>query len=444
MRSILSDTTGFFRVLEHRATRLAFAAGMALYLVYHLTGFHAPRMFLVVPGVDTRLIFDRARDVFATGSYPHQVMNGNFNAVFPYPPPAVLIFNPLTFGIRIFMAIWIALMITGLLVAFRACAAGEDRQSQSAWLALGAIALIISDSPVSWDLRAGNSNLIYLGLIFSGYMLLRRSPWIGGTLLSLSISLKLYSALLILWLFRNGPGAASYAAGFTGLVLWLVLPVALFGIAGTMLLYTGWAQQVRMISEMGAYSFIATQQHGPPLVTLRRSIFLLTGAQPEAAITRRLLGGAWAIWVAVLAWYAARALNGGRVVAPSRAALADWVVLLLAPLPLSPWLEPYHMVPVVPGTILCLMVALDRRAADSDRITAGAALLVLLAMHATRVPLPVRGLELLAQFLVLVIALGLLRPRLARGRPRLISPQPGDGGEACTEATTLTQRVHQT
>ncbi|MET0850004.1 MAG: hypothetical protein ABW020_02645 [Candidatus Rokuibacteriota bacterium] len=55
----------------------------------------------------------------------------------------------------------------------------------------------------------------------------------------------------------------------------------------------------------------------------------------------------WALWLGALLWYARRALAAGRGSAPSRAALADWTVLLLAPLPLSPWLEPYHPVPVL-------------------------------------------------------------------------------------------------
>jgi hypothetical protein len=33
-------------------------------------------------------------------------------------------------------------------------------------------------------------------------------------------------------------------------------------------------------------------------------------------------------------------------------------------------------------------------------------------MHEVRIPVPIRGLQLLVQFLVLIIAFGLLRPRL--------------------------------
>ena len=95
---------------------------------------------------------------------------------------------------------------------------------------------------------------------------------------------------------------------------------------------------------------------------------VLTRARADAVITRWLLGVMWAIWLTALGWYATRALSGGYAVAPSRAALADWTVLLLAPLPSSPWLEPYHAVPILPGTILCLAVALDERAPGTDRM----------------------------------------------------------------------------
>jgi|HubBroStandDraft_6_1064221.scaffolds.fasta_scaffold264653_1 hypothetical protein len=407
------DSSAIFRVVRHRTIRFALAAGLAVYFAYHLTGFKPARIRLLVPNVDTFIIFTVGRKVFASGAYPEELSAGNFNAAFPYPPPAVVLFNAIgILGMRFFTAIWIILMTGGLLVTFRASVAGDNDDAQSAWLTFGALALVFSDYPVSSDLRLGNSNLVYLGLIFAAYSLLCRRSWFAGALLGLSISLKLYSGLLLLWLLLNGPKAALYAAAIAIVALWLLLPVALFGVGRTISLYASWREQLRIISGLGVYSFLAAQHNGPPLVTLRRAIIVLSGAYPDAAITRWLLGVLWAIWFAAIVWYAARAWTGRQVAAPSRAALADWTVLLLAPLPFSPWLEPYHGVPVVPGTILCLVVALDKRASDPDRIIAAAALSALLAMHEVRIPVPIRGLQLLVQFLVLIIAFGLLRPRL--------------------------------
>ncbi len=412
------DSSAIFRVVRHRTIRFALAAGIAIYFADRLTGFKPARIWLLEPSVDTLIIFTRGREVFASGVYPEELSAGNFNAAFPYPPPAVVLFNAMgILGMRVFMAIWIILMTGGLLVTFRASVSGDNDDTQSAWLTLGAAALMFCDSSVSWDLRFGNSNLVYLGLTFAAYSLLCRRPWFAGALLGLSISLKLFSGLLLLWLLLNGPKAALYAAAIAIVALWLLLPVALFGVGRTISLYASWREQLRIISGLGVYSFLAAQRNGPPLVTLRRAIIVLSGAHPDAAITRWLLSVLWVIWLAALVWYAGRAWSGRHVAAPSRAALADWTVLMLAPLPFSPWLEPYHGVPVVPGTILCLVVALDKRASDPDRIIVAAALSALLAMHAVRIPVPIRGLQLLVQFLVLIIAFGLVRPRLTTDPP---------------------------
>jgi hypothetical protein len=424
VKSLSIDSGAVARLVRHRTMRFVLPAGLAIYFAYHLTAFEPARIWLLEPSVDTWIEFDRAREVFASGVYPQQASAGNFNAVFPYPPPAVVLFYALgVLGLRVFMAIRMLLMTAGLLVTFRASVAGDNEDTQSAWLALGAIALVFCDSPVSWDLRLGNTNLVYLGLILAGYALLSRRRWLAGSLLALSISVKLFSGLLLLWLLVNGPRAALYAAAIAIAALWVVLPVVLFGAGRTVSLYAGWREQLRVISGLGVYPYIASTHHGPPLVTLRRAIMVLSGAQPDAPFTRWLLGTLWVIWLGALGWYAARALRGEHAMAPSRAALADWTVLMLAPLPLSPWLEPYHPVPVLPGTILCLVIALDKCVGGGDRIIAAVALAALGVMHAVRIPLPIRGVALLAQFLVLVIAFGLLRPALT-ARPASASPSP--------------------
>jgi hypothetical protein len=418
LKRLYFEPAAIFRVLRHPAIRFALAVGLALYFAYHLTGFKPARIRLSEPGVDTWIEFTRAREIVASGVYPRQLSAGDFNAAFPFPPSTVVLFDFFgTLGLRGFKALWIIFATAGLLITFRASVAGEDDDVQSAWLALGAMALVFSDSAVAWDLRLGNCNLFYLGLVFAAYGLLRRHPWCAGVLMALSFSLKLYSGLLFLWLLLNRRKAALYAAAIAIVALWLLLPVSLFGVGRSVSLYAGWREQVRSISAMGVYPYIAAHRYGPPLVTLRRAIIVLSGTRPDAASTRLLLGSLWALWLGVLFWYAARAFNAPPAAAPSRAALADWTVLMLAPLPFSPWLEPYHMVPLVPATILCLVVASDKHADDCDRVIVLGVLSALLALRVLVVRLPIRGLELLAQFLILVIAFGLLRPRLATNTP---------------------------
>jgi len=155
---------------------------------------------------------------------------------------------------------------------------------------------------------------------------------------------------------------------------------------------------------------------GPGIVTLQRAIVAATGGHFGSPETLAWLYALWIVWIATLAWYAWRWRNAFPVAAPSRGALADWVVMLLAPLPFSPWLEPYHMVPILIGALFCSLVALDVRVARTERVAALGALAIVLVFRIIYVPFPVRGFGLFAQLTALVLAIGFIRPSLAPAR----------------------------
>jgi hypothetical protein len=383
--------------------------GLALYLAYHLTRFELSRVWPLAPWGDASIIFHEARRTFEQTAYPADV-------IFPYSPSAVLIFHRLgSGGPAVFMAIWYFLIAAGLVWTMRASLVQERRDVQAAWPLIGAAAILFADAPISWDLRNANSNLVYLGLVMAGYGLIGRLPMLAGTLIGLSISLKLYSGLLLIWLFVNGPRRAMGAATLTVLALWLILPAMLFGTEGTLALYAGWREQLRTISDPLLHaSFLTNNNTGPPIVTLERAVVNLTGGTFGSSATLSWLSMLWSIWVAALLWYAWRCRTAFPVTAPSRAALADWIVLLLAPLPFSPWLEPYHAIPIFAGALLCITIALDENLGRRDRMAALAALATLLLFIVFKVPFNFRGFGLGAQFLLLVLVLGHLRPRLHR------------------------------
>jgi hypothetical protein len=285
---------------------------------------------------------------------------------------------------------------------------------RAAWPLIGAIAVLLADSPIRWDLRNANNNLIYLGLVMTGYWLARSRPLLAGTLIGLSVSLKLYSGLLIGWLLINGPRRMFYAGMAAIIVLWLVLPAALFGIDSTIQLYAGWLAQVARIGDPSFHAYLATQEATIPITTLHKAMVTLTGEDFQSPRVYALVWLLRGIWIAALGWYAWRCRHGLVTAVPSRAALADLTVLLLAPLPFSPWLEPYHAIPLMIGAVLCIAVALDPGGLRTDRWAALVALASLPLIYALRVPFPVRGLGIFAQFLVLTTVLGLLRARLAR------------------------------
>src|SRR5262245_11220029 len=286
--------------------------------------------------------------------------------------------------------------------------------TRAAWLLIGIVSILIADAPISWDLRNANSNLICVGLVMAGYALIGRLPALAGILAALAFSIKLYSGLLLIYLLVNGPKRAPAAAPATVFILWLGLPVGLFGTDGAWRLYSGWSEQLRTISDPSLHTSLAIGAGGPPIVSLQKAIVNFTGAKFGSVTTRAWLLAIETIWLAALLVYAWRCRGTFLVPIPSRAALVDWVVLMLAPLPFSPWLEPYHAVPVLVAVLLCVAVALNDHQLQSDRMIMLAAVAALSFFIVVKVPFAFRGFGLVAQFFVLVLALAYLRPRLAK------------------------------
>jgi hypothetical protein len=327
-------------------------------------------------------------------------------------------------GPTIFMAVWYFLMAAGLIVCLRATLVQERNETRAAWLLIGLVSILIADAPISWDLRNANSNLICVGLLMAGYALVGRVPGLGGALVALAFSIKLYSGLILLYLIANGPRRAVGAAAITVFILWMGLPVGLFGTGGALRLYAGWSDQLLTMSDPLVHASLATNDGGPPLVTLQRAVVNLTGGEFGSAATKTWLLAIETIWIAALFGYAWRCRGTFRVPIPSRAALADWIVLMLAPLPFSPWLEPYHAVPLLVAALLCVAVALDESQARGDRAVMLAAAATPLFFTIFKVPFNLRGFGLVTQFLVIVLALAYLRPGLATQKSKRPREKP--------------------
>ena len=61
------------------------------------------------------------------------------------------------------------------------------------------------------------------------------------------------------------------------IVLWIVLPILLFGFDGTTQLYLGWRKQVEHIGDLSYHASMAAQGSQVPIVTLHKAIVNLTG-----------------------------------------------------------------------------------------------------------------------------------------------------------------------
>jgi Glycosyltransferase family 87 len=406
------DTKMFLHAGTQPAALTVLAFALAGYFAYHATRFRLANVWPLAPIGDASILFEEGRRVFALGDYPGRIETWRTNGVFPYPPSAVLIFRWLgAAGPGLFMGAWITGMAAGLVTTLRASLAAERPDIRAAWLLIGALALVVADGPVSWDLRNANSNLVCLGAIMGGYALMDRHPMLAGALLALSIGLKPYGALLLPWLLLCGPRRTVLAGFGTLILLTVAWPVLTWGAGGAVRIYLGWLEQLKIVADPQVQ--VAVAAGGPPVVSLGRAAMALTGEDPLSPAARAVVGAVWTIWIAAIVWYAWRAARSYPLAIPSRAALADWTVLLLAPLPFSPWLEPYHAVPIVPGAILLVLVALDDGVLASDRRTAVAALMALGLTRTAELPFAMRGMVILVQFLAITVGLGLLRPRLS-------------------------------
>jgi hypothetical protein len=423
MPARLTDPDAFLRAGRNRAVQMTCGAAFALYLVYHLTRFRLADVWPLAPTGDAAIMYEYAASIFARAAYDPAT-------VFPYSPSAVVLFRALgAAGPAAFMIAWYFMMVSGLVIAVRAALTQERPDVRAAWPLIGIVAILLTGAAVSWDLRNANSNIIYLALVMAGYGWAARRPLTAGALVGLSVSLKLYSGLILGWLAVNGPRRTFHAGAAAMVLLWIVLPAALFGVGDTIELYAGWKAQVERIGDLSFHAELLTMAWGPPLVTLHRAVAHLTGDSIQSAQTIAWVWLCRGVWIAALLWYAWRCRNALFAAIPSRAALADWTVLLLAPLPLSPWLEPYHAIPLLIGAVLCIAIVLDD-SPPRDRLLALAALGTLGLFLVARVPFGARGLGLLAQFLAMTVVLGLLRPRLPRtstGRDSMVDVSPPRG-----------------
>jgi hypothetical protein len=361
---------------------------------------------------DASIIFQSSLTIAATGRYPAQSALGNFNDIFPYPPPAVLIFAALAkLGPTIFMTVIEVLTFIALFAVVRLCVVQEGRAVVRMWPLLLLPVILLTYNPIEYDLFGRNVNLTILALTLSSFALLRRAPVASGVVLALAISLKLYSGLLLVWLILfNRKAAVSCVVALAA--LWIVAPLLYWGGDGAVRIYRDWLDQLAIANGSWVYA-LAGSGTGPPLITLRLAASRLLAADPFGPDVRNLLLLLQAAWVSVLAVYGYRAWQRPASKNVSRATLADWFVLLVAPLPFSPWFEPYHAVALIPGFVLCMLLALDRSWSWHARSIMVLACIASAVVKELPIPFEMRGLVFTAQFMFVILALSSVRPDLS-------------------------------
>lgn len=294
--------------------------------------------------VDYAIIYEQSRRIVETGTYP---------PVHPYPPSAVLLhYAAAQFPYPVSAALWMVLTTSAAVGCCWALVRMLDLRRVRGWAVLVLLAYASASYFIQWDLRAQNCNLIFLAALLLALLgLYGGRPRAAGFWLALSVSLKLFSILLIPYLFWTGRRSAfAWTLAFLA-AFWLLLPAAVLGVGGSWNVYGQWSERLWHAANSGAD---ATH---PILISLSRSAAWLAPGDPIGA--KLIINAIRLLWLAVCsaAWARSRLHREARD--DAFGLLADAGALTLAPIAVSPYLEPYHAVGFLIPALLLLYAAAD-------------------------------------------------------------------------------------
>jgi hypothetical protein len=282
---------------------------------------------------------------------------------FYYPPPFVIFTEALgQLGVPAAGLLWFGAIIASAFLCWVLTLRLLDMGEHPWRYPLALLACVLASYYIQWDLRAANSNHLYLLLLLGSLLWARRDrPGWAGFLLAASVGLKLYSALLLPYLALRGRwrwlGATLAWLG----LLFVVLPALRLGPSGAFALTQSWLERILQV--------------GDPLVlpdyykSLSRTLLVLLSSEGgagrwnwvdwELGTVRTLSVVILAGWLGMVTLYFVQSRRLRAHDRLGRLALCDLAVLALAPLPLSPTFQAHHAVVVLVPTMLLVQVASD-------------------------------------------------------------------------------------
>jgi hypothetical protein len=326
--------------------------------------------------VDYRLLYDYSRQIVSQRTYPDH---------HAYPPSGIILhYATAQFPFPVSAALYLALTISAALgcwwVLFRMLRL--ERRPGGAVLIL--LALVASNYYFLWDLTSQNCNLLFLLSVLLGAKYLAEGrPMGAGFWLALSVSLKLFSVFLIPYLLWRGERRAFAWALVFAAFFWALLPLLVFGPSGTIEVYGNWLEQLKTVSTNQA------ETSHPILISLYNSAAWLSDrGWPGSGL---LVNSFRVLWLSL--GLAAMAASRTRAKPPGDAfgILTDIGILLLAPIAVSPYLEPYHAVPFAIPSILLLDAASDSHQTTRLRWLALSLFAATLLLAAIPTPWGIRG-----------------------------------------------------
>jgi hypothetical protein len=342
-------------------------------------------------GIGLALVFFAAQGLYADGqlrlvqdhtithSFSQRVAEaGEYDSAFAYPLPAVVFKLALgALGLGVSSVLWSAVSILSVFAALRATLILLGRER--AWLAaaLGFVGVIYF---VQWDLRAVNSNSVYLALLlWSRVWGDRGRPGVAGGLLAAAVALKLYAAIVLVHLLLRGRREELRWTALWGLALFAGMPALYFGPAEAFRLTGLWFETVVAMTRPDFLLDLVAYK-----VSIAWVMLSLSGAVDAfaAGVVDASAIRAAQLWTRALqlAWLAAVGAHlwarGRRPSTPDsgRADLVDYSLLLTTMLVLSPLLEPHHGAVLLAPAVLLADACLDDMRSRPERWLSGVAL----------------------------------------------------------------------
>jgi hypothetical protein len=332
--------------------------------------------------VDYRILYDASREVAHTHRYP---------AGYPYPPPAVA-FHAATTLLPFALAAPLWLVLTGLAdcACYYTLARVLGLFSRPGALIALPLAHIVVAYYFQWDMRSLNCNLVVLAAVVFGCAALTAGrDSAAGFWFALSVAMKVLPVFLLPYLAWTRRWRAFAWAGLFSLLFWVGVPLIAFGGSGARTVYAGWADELTRATDPGA------KLTHPILISLDKAAAHLT---PDPIAARVVVLCVCALWVII--GLAGAAAAWSRRESDGFAVLAHASLLVLGPVAVNPYLEPYHLVPMAVPSVLLLVAAVS---APQRHVRIGAAVGFVLGLVLLKAssPWPLRGLLVNAQALVM-------------------------------------------
>lgn len=297
--------------------------------------------------VDYHVNFDMSREVVGNGTYP---------PLFAYPPPGVLFhyaFGLIGFEPSAFL--WLCLMAAATIGCFVCLLDALELRAHPARWVLALVAFALTGYFIQWDLKSQNCNMMYLFLLAAGLAAIRRSHGsVAGLCFASSMSLKLYSFLVAPYLLARGRYRLLGVTLVWLVMLAVILPILGVGFERAALIYQAWfARMWGLVVQGKHYDFWN-------LVSLRKCASVFWGIEsPSATLFVLAARGLWLAMLALYFWPRSRAGEEG---GSHTSTTLDLGIVAIAPVVISPFLEVFHLVPVLIVVLALLKIATETKA----------------------------------------------------------------------------------